>query len=495
MPGTSAPTAALAPHGLDAPVNREALPTALETPVALPRSGNPTAADFGLSEPLAPRHGFYVPVRAKFAIALTIGLAWSALSVWLSLQWLGDLSELLGRPLALFVIAFIAYVPGFMNAFLIASILMDRRPERRQLDRYPGISILVACYNEESSISATIGSLADQGYAGAMQVLILDDGSTDGSVAAAQAAIAAAALKPGHRIEILRGDRNIGKAGVLNRGLALCQHDIVITIDGDSWVYHDAVQRLVERYVADPPNTRAVAGAVLVRNSRENWLTRVQEWDYFHGIAAVKRMQSMYHGTLVAQGAFSLYDRQALVEVGGWPECVGEDIVVSWALLERGYRIGYCEDAIVFTSVPERLIQFARQRKRWSRGLLEAFKMHPGLLIKARLTLIFIWWNVLFLPLDLVYTFAFIPGVVLALFGHYYLAGVMTLLVLPLAALWNGFIYRVQHTMFKRQDLKVRRNLSGFFMYVLGYSMILQPICVWGYASELLGLRKRWDTK
>jgi biofilm PGA synthesis N-glycosyltransferase PgaC len=476
-------------------VNRDVQPAPIQTERELPLPRPSLDARFGLSEPLEPRRGFYVPIRAKFAIALTAALVWTALSVWLSLLWLDDLSGLLGLPLALFIITFVAYVPGFMNAFLIASVLMDRRPERRHLDRYPGISILVACYNEEASISSTIGSIAAQGYSGVMQVLILDDGSTDGSLAAADAAIAGAVFKHGHAIDVVRGGRNIGKAGVLNRGLALCKHDIVITIDGDSWVYDDAIQRLVERYIADPPNTRAVAGAVLVRNSRENWLTRVQEWDYFHGIAAVKRMQSMYHGTLVAQGAFSLYDRQALLDVGGWPECVGEDIVVSWALLEQGHRIGYCEDAIVFTTVPERLVQFARQRKRWSRGLLEAFKMHPGLLVKPRLTIIFIWWNVLFLPLDLVYTFAFIPGVVLALFGYYYLAGVMTLLVLPLAALWNGFIYRVQHTMFKRQDLKVRRNLSGFFMYVLGYSMILQPICVWGYVSELLGLRKRWGTK
>lgn len=477
-------------------MNREA-DIALENgdePVSPPGPAT-QADDYGLSQPLLPRSGFYVPVRAKFALALTVGLAWAVLSVWLSLQWLDDLSALLGRPLALFLIAFIAYVPGFMNAFLISSILMDRRPERRQLDRYPGVSILIACYNEAPNIAETIDSLARQGYAGFMQVLILDDGSTDGSVAAAEAAIAKATFKPDHHIAVVRGERNIGKAGVLNRGLALCEHAIVITIDGDSWVHDDAIQRIVERYVADPPDTRAVAGAVLVRNSRENWLTRVQEWDYFHGIAAVKRMQSMYHGTLVAQGAFSLYDRQSLVDIGGWPECVGEDIVVSWAFLKRGHRIGYCEDAIVFTSVPDRLAQFARQRKRWSRGLLEAFKMHPQLMVKPRLTLIFIWWNVLFLPLDLVYTFAFIPGIVLALFGHYYLAGVMTLLVLPLAALWNGFIYRVQHAMFKRQDLKVRRNLAGFLMYVLGYSMILQPICVWGYASEILGLRKRWGTK
>ena len=80
----------------------------------------------------------------------------------------------------------------------------------------------------------------------------------------------------------------------------------------------------------------AVAGAVLVRNSRASLMTAAQEWDYFHGISAVKRMQSMYHGTLVAQGAFSLYRKQALKTVGGWPDCVGEDIVMTWAMLERG---------------------------------------------------------------------------------------------------------------------------------------------------------------
>ena len=446
------------------------------------------------TRPESPR-ALYLPVRAKFALALVLGLAWAGLSIWLSIPWLDDLTQLVGRPLALFVIAFIAYVPGFMNAFLISTILMDRRPERKVPAHYPGVSVLVACYNEAGNIAGTISSLSLQGYPGEMEVLVLDDGSTDDSVAQANAAIAQAALRAGHSIRVIPGGTNVGKAGVLRRGLGQARHGLVVTVDGDSWVYADAIQRIVERYLADPPNTRAVAGAVLARNSRSNWLTRVQEWDYFHGIAAVKRMQSMYHGTLVAQGAFSLYERAALVEAGGWPDCVGEDIVASWALLERGYRIGYCEDAIVFTNVPDRLGQFARQRKRWSRGLIEAFKTHPGLLHKPRMSLLFIWWNVLFLPLDLVYTFVFIPGVIAALFGYYYVVGLMTLLVLPLAVLWNAFIYRVQHRMFKRQDLKVRSNPLGFLVYMLVYSMILQPICVWGYVSELAGLRKNWGTK
>src|SRR3546814_12785720 len=85
------------------------------------------------------------------------------------------------------------------------------------------------------------------------------------------------------------------------------------------------------------------------------------------------------------------------------------------------------------TNGPDALGQFARQRRRWSRGLVEAFKQHPRLLLKPRLSLLFIWWNVMFLPLDVVYTLVFIPGIIAALFGYYHIVGIMTLLVLPLA--------------------------------------------------------------
>jgi biofilm PGA synthesis N-glycosyltransferase PgaC len=444
--------------------------------------------------PMPAMRRFYVPVRLKYVLILLAALGWAALSVKLSQPWLSELSKPLGYGLALFIIAFIAYVPGFMNAFLIGSILADRRPQLRKYSELPEVCVLVACYNESGNITDTLTSLARQDYPGSIEVLVIDDGSTDDSLALAHAS-AQQLARPGLSIRVIAQPRNGGKSKALNRGLAETRQALVVTVDGDSYLRADALRKLVERFLCDPPGTVAVAGAVLVRNSRENWLTRSQEWDYFHGIAAVKRMQSMYHGTLVAQGAFSLYTRQALEQVGGWPECVGEDIVVSWALLETGARIGYCEEACLFTKVPTRLGQFARQRQRWSRGLMEAFARHGRLLIKPRMTTLFIWWNLLFLPLDLVYTLAFIPGIVLALFGYYWIAGVMTLLVLPLAALWNIIIFRVQARMFKNQDLRVRRNISGFIFYTLAYTMILQPVCVMGYAAELLRLRKTWGTK
>jgi biofilm PGA synthesis N-glycosyltransferase PgaC len=437
----------------------------------------------------------YVKLQTKFVLALSIAVGWTALSIWLSLPWLHQLGEVTSIAFAIVVITFIAYVPGFMNAFLLSTLMFDRKPARRRPSNYPAITILVAAYNEAPAIRDTLESLSRQDYPGRFEVLVLNDGSTDATVALAEQSIGELQIPSNGSLRVIDFKQNRGKSAVLNDGLAAASHELILTIDGDCWVKSDGLRKIVERLLSDPRDTQAVAGAVMVRNSRHNFLTRAQEWDYFHGIASVKRMQGMYHGTLVAQGAFSLYRRKALEESGGWPECVGEDIVLSWALLKKGYRIGYADDALAFTNVPTTLRQFALQRKRWSRGLMEAFKVHWQLMFRRRMSTLFIWWNVCFLPLDLVYTLIFVPGLVLACFGYFYIAGPLTLAVLPLTILWNGVIFRIQSRVFAREGLLVRRNVGGFLFYALAYSLLMQPVCVWGYLAELLGLRKKWDTK
>ena len=365
---------------------------------------------------------------------------------------------------------------------------LARRWRSPYVVEYPGISILVAAYNEESSIADTLRSIAQQHYPGEFEVLVIDDGSKDATAAIVEA-------NPYPWLRLMRQPRNMGKSAALNRGLAEARHDYIVTLDADSFLYRDALERLVERYFSDPASTRAVAGTMLVRNSRRNWITSAQEWDYFHGISAIKRVQSLFQGTMVAQGAFSIYDREALRAVGGWKPCVGEDIVLTWAMLERGWRIGHAEDACCFTNVPDTLRQFVRQRQRWSRGMMEAFRQHPRVLVAVRMSTLFVWWNVLFPWLDLAYTFFFIPGVVLAFFGVFWIAGPLTLVLLPMALLMNYVMYRIGQRMFAAQGLRVRRNPVGFLLYAFAYSLILQPASVAGHFSEFLGLRKTWGSK
>jgi biofilm PGA synthesis N-glycosyltransferase PgaC len=418
-----------------------------------------------------------------------ISSVWVTLSVILALPWIADLSHLVPLPLAIAAITLIAFFPGAMNAFVVTSLALDRRPVRRPPETYPAISVLVAAYNEEAAIATTITNIMDAAYPGEFEVIVIDDGSTDATLARLDAV--AGGFDNLHVVRAQHG----GKAKALNAGLDVARHELIVTIDADTFLHDDALTRLVERYISDPVGTVAVAGTVFVRNSRDGFLAKAQEWDYFHGIAAVKRAQSLYQGTLVAQGAFSIYSKTALRNVGGWPDTVGEDIVMTWALLKNGCRVGYAEDAIAFTNVPTTYGAFFQQRRRWARGLIEAFRRHPQILTRPRLNTPFVYWNLLFPVLDVVYLFVFVPGVIAALFGHFDIAGPATIAVLPLALLINFVMYRTQRPMFSSQGLLVRRNFVGFLWYTLLYCILLQPATIAGYFSEILGLRKTWGTK
>lgn len=411
-------------------------------------------------------------------------------SIWLSQPWYSDLSNEVGTFLAYFLITFIAIVPGFMNAFVFMALIFDERPHQLEDQRYPPVTILIAAYNEAASIASTLTSVFRQNYSAPIHIILISDGSNDLTVDVVRE------IKSKHEnLELIYLQQNGGKAAALNKGLAQCKTDIVITVDADCYLHQDAVKNLVSRYWADPFDTKAVAGVILIRNSRENWITKAQEWDYFLGIGTIKRIQSLFQGTLVAQGAFSLYDRKTLSEIGGWPEKVGEDIVLTWEFLLAGYRVGHAQDALAFTNCPNTLNKFIKQRRRWSRGLIEAFKANPMILFQPRLTTLYIWWNTMFPLIDIAYTFGFIPGLILACFGKFWIVGPMTLALLPMAFLLNWQMFRIGKAMFSEEHLKIRKNYVGFLFYVLAYGLILQPACVYGYFSEIFNLRKSWGTK
>lgn len=127
--------------------------------------------------------------------------------------------------------------------------------------------------------------------------------------------------------------------------------------------------------------------------------------------------------------------------------------------------------------------------------MVEAFKKHPEILISPRLSTFFVYWNLLFPALDFIFTVGFIPGIVLALFGVYWIVGPMTLALLPIAMAMNYIMFYIGKRMFEPINLRVRVNFVGFFIYTLGYSLIMQPICLAGYLSELAKLKKTWGTK
>ncbi len=422
-----------------------------------------------------------------FGCALVVATAWLGVSFWLALPWVAELAEKIGSVSTWLVVGGIALAPGFMNAFQTATLLQRPSGRYREPTAYPALTVLIAAYNEAGQIANALHSLLSQKYSARLDIIVIDDGSQDGTATIVRETFP--------EVRVIVSACNAGKAAALNRGLAVAHHSLVVTVDGDSWLHADALRYLVLEYLNGPANTAAVAGAVFVGNRDRSWSSRVQYWDYLHGIAATKRTQAAYGGTLVAQGAMSLYRTDLLREIGGWPQSLGEDIVLTWALLSRGYDVGYAERALCFTNVPETFGGLLRQRARWARGMIEAFRHHPGILRQRRITTFLVVWNLLFPWQDLVFTFAFIPGLVLALFGHYWLVGPLTLALIPSAGFIGFVMYRMSAKVFHQAGCKIAWDPLALVVYTLAYGLINHPASLRGYLAELFGQAKTWGTK
>lgn len=429
----------------------------------------------------------YVKVDTKFFISNFIAFLWMIFSIILSLPWLRDLSNLITFPVALFAIGGLGYFPGYINMFVLTSLLLDRQPRFNKRKSITEITIIIACHNEEKTITDTLSYIPKQDFKGSIKVIVVDNASTDNTFKVAKHEGA----KLGLDILVIQ-EKKPGKHNALNTALEYIETDYLITLDADTILHKSALRYLISRMESSPSDVCAVAGTVLARNSRFNFLTKLQEWDYFLGIASIKRLQGLYQGTLVAQGAFSLYETSTIKNINGWPDAIGEDIVLTWNILSKNRRVYFEPLSVAFTDVPTSLKHLTRQRSRWARGMIEALKLikpwkQPIMYIKYLTSI-----NLLMPYLDIAYTFFFIPGLILALFGNHAIVGLMTLLVLPLALLQNYVLYKYQRNVFKSLNLKVRKNFWGFVVYVLAYQMLMSPMSLIGYFQEVLKLRRVW---
>jgi poly-beta-1,6-N-acetyl-D-glucosamine synthase len=253
----------------------------------------------------------YISVHQKFWLSHGFAFLWSLLAIYLSIPWVNDLNNIMTTPGAILIIGGISYVPGYLNAFLVISLLFDRQPEFKNEWPETPVSILIACRNEAENIADTLKYIHQQDYTVPIKVVVVDNGSTDDTVKAVLKAEEELMLD----IQVIH-EGNPGKFNALNTGIKHVGTELVITLDADTLLHRSAVRYLVARMLSAPEQVCAVAGSVLVRNSRHNLLTRIQEWDYFLGIASIKRLQGLYQGTLVAQGAYSIYKVKAVKEVG-----------------------------------------------------------------------------------------------------------------------------------------------------------------------------------
>ena len=157
----------------------------------------------------------YLSVGWKFAIAVITASVWTGASVWISAPWVTGLAVHITIVPAILIVSLLAFMPGFVVAFLMAGLAFDRQPPLRVTSPSEPITVLIAARNEEAAIGDTVRSLAQQDYEGSLRVILIDNGSTDHTSDVARSA----AAEIGFAIEILT-ETTPGKSHALNLGLA-----------------------------------------------------------------------------------------------------------------------------------------------------------------------------------------------------------------------------------------------------------------------------------
>src|SRR4249919_3545052 len=236
-------------------------------------------------------------------------------------------------------------------------------------DGWPPVTVLIPAYNEESVIAISVRAALAVDYP-ELEVLVLDDGSTDDTETAALRAAGGDS-----RCRVIRDPVNRGKADRLNAGLAEARHGLIAVMDADTHVHPAALKLLVARMYRSEM-VAAVAGSPHVTN-RGRLLLAMQVLEAAAVIGLIRRTQSVTGRVGVVAGVLGLFRRDRVLAVGGYdPRMATEDIDLTWRLLLRGWHTAYEPRALVGMQVPVTIGALWMQRKRWARGQGEVLHVH-----------------------------------------------------------------------------------------------------------------------
>ena len=339
---------------------------------------------------------------------------------------LADLSELIA--VVVIGVGLLQNLIYLVQLALAAAALIERPPSpepgllwRRYADASPPIALLAPAFNEAMTISQSVRSLLSLHYPN-FEVIVINDGSTDETL---QVLIDVFDLKPLHRHFDLAIDHkpiravygavhqprlivvdkeNGGKADALNAGINVSRAPIFCSMDADSLLEPDALLRAVRPFVEEPEKTVAVGGTVRIANgcriedgrvvevrAPTNPLALLQTVEYLRAFLMARLAWSRINTLTIISGAFGLFRRARVIEVGGYThDTVGEDmeLVVKLHRLMRDkglpYRIAFVPEPVCWTEAPESLRVLGRQRSRWHRGALETFGRHWRMLFTPR---------------------------------------------------------------------------------------------------------------
>jgi poly-beta-1,6-N-acetyl-D-glucosamine synthase len=271
------------------------------------------------------------------------------------------------------------------------------------------VSVIVAAYNEETAIVSTVKSLLDLDYP-EHEVIVVNDGSGDGTLDSLREEFGIAPFEifvrhvfqtedvravyrsAAHPNLVVVDKENGGKADALNAGLNVARYRYVCGVDADTVFDRDALLKGMRLVVQDPARVIGVTSHLTIALDPERTMAApkgqrpidrqpfvaYQHLDYLRAFLNNRLAWSRLGFMLCAVGAFQIWRRDVLEELGGYARgFTCEDIELTFRVHEhflregREYAVLCLPDNVGTTEGPDTVRKLVSQRERWQRVIDE----------------------------------------------------------------------------------------------------------------------------
>lgn len=447
----------------------------------------------------------------------------------------------------IFLVYFVGINIGYLSQNVIATMGIRRYLQTSRQFEAEGvfssldipISVVIPAYNESASIITSVRAMLQLEYPD-FELVVVNDGSSDDTLdklidafqlrpfpEAYRARIPCAEVRGIYRsvrfsnLRVVDKVNGGSKADASNAGINACRYPLLCVVDADSILQPDSLRRVVRPFLEDQ-TTIAVGGTVRIANGctvrggflekiglPRNFLALVQVVEYLRAFLFGRMGWSPINALLIVSGAFGVFHKETLVEVGGFDKAaVGEDMELILRIhrlmkkKRRPYRITFLPDPVCWTDAPENLRDLKSQRVRWQHGLGQALYLNRSLILNPRGGTVS-WLAIPF------YTIFELFGPIVEVTGLLFIitAGIMGWLAWPEAAIFLalaiglGVLLSTSAIMLEELSFhiypRVRQLLLIYVIAIVENFGFRQLTAVWrlqGLIRWLLGGRHKWET-
>lgn len=407
----------------------------------------------------------------------------------------------------------------------------------------PSVTLVAPAFNEGKTIVENVKSLLSIQYP-FYELILVNDGSKDNSmelliekydlepfdatfisqpIPTATVNKIYKSRKKQYRHLTVIDKNNGGRADALNAGINFAQSELVLCTDADCIIEQDALLKMVRPYLEEgDKEIIACGGAIGIANDSlvkngvlkklkvpKDLVPTIQVVEYIRAFLIGRMGWGEINGLMLVSGAFGMYPRTRLIQVGGFNhKTVGEDLELCIRLrvlmekLKKPYKVVYVPETLCWTEAPPNYNIFIKQRDRWARGLWETLKLHKYLFFNPKYRSM----GMFFFPYWCFFEFGapiveFLGLICIIFFGWLGFINWTSAILLFTAVYLLGCIFSTISVFFYVKNFKyyaTGKEVTELLLAAYLEPFVFHPVLVFGqikgYYKKIFGIKSGWGT-